>query len=88
MKLFVQKQEPFVSFRGGRGRHVPVFCLVVVRDHRESEGSHGAGHWAKLHCRAIKGITGAQSLATVPTVIIMNIHSFIHYDIRCQVKLR
>ena len=68
MKLFIHKLEPFVSFRGGRGRHGHVFCLVVVRDHRESEGSDGAGHWAKLHSRAIKGITGAQSLAAVPTV--------------------
>ena len=66
MKLFIHKLEPFVSFRGGRGRHVHVFFLVLVRDNRETEV--GAGHWAKLHCRAIKGITGAQSLAAVPTV--------------------
>ena len=66
MKLFVQKQEPFVSFRGGRGRHVGVVCLILVRDHRESKV--GAGHWAKLHCGAVSVITGAQSLATVPTV--------------------
>ena len=66
MKLFIHKLEPFVSFRGGRGRRVGVFFLVLVRDHRESEV--GAGDWAKLHCGAVSVITGAQSLAAVPTV--------------------
>ena len=73
MKLFEEKLEPPVLFvrhwRHWRDSHCHCGCLVPISDHPELEG--WAGHRPELHCTAIKGITGAQSLATVPTVIII-----------------